>query len=167
MRIISVYKPNPLRLILVSAMSKTLKKILLVVAMVTLVGGTFTAIMTYSNIGLSDEFTRQWALSFVQAVCVIFPTSVAVMWALNKVVETLFVSLSSLHKNLIFGFGMALSMEAIMALSTTYRNIGLGDLQQFSQAFLASYLMVLPVALVLSPIMTLLVKPKMEAFLAS
>ncbi|MGY0580160.1 MAG: DUF2798 domain-containing protein, partial [Paraglaciecola chathamensis] len=84
-----------------------------------------------------------------------------------KVVETVFVRLSSLHKNLIFGFGMALSMEAIMALSTTYRNIGLGDLQQFSQAFLASYLMVLPVALVLSPIMTLLIKPKMEAFLAS
>ncbi|MBJ2138228.1 DUF2798 domain-containing protein [Paraglaciecola chathamensis] len=148
-------------------MSKTLKKILLVTAMVTLVGGAFTGVMTYSNIGFSDAFTRQWALSFVQAVCVIFPTSVAVMWAMNKVVETVFVRLSSLHKNLIFGFGMALSMEAIMALSTTYRNIGLGDLQQFSQAFLASYLMVLPVALVLSPIMTLLVKPKMEAFLAS
>ncbi|WP_160180889.1 DUF2798 domain-containing protein [Paraglaciecola mesophila] len=148
-------------------MSKTLKKILLVAAMVTLVGGTFTGIMTYSNIGFGDAFARQWALSFVQAVCVIFPTSVVVMWVMHKVVETLFVRLSSLHKNLIFGFGMALSMEAIMALSTTYRNIGLGDLQQFSQAFLASYFMVLPVALVFSPIVTLLLKPKMEAFLAS
>ncbi|ABG38817.1 hypothetical protein Patl_0285 [Paraglaciecola sp. T6c] len=148
-------------------MHKTLKKILLVAAMVTLVGGTFTGIMTYSNIGFSDDFSRQWTFSFMQAVCVIFPMGVLIMWTMHKVVEAFFGRLSSLHKNLIFGFGMALSMEAVMALSTTYRNIGLGDWQQFSQAFLASYLMVLPVALVLSPIMTLLIKPKMEAFLAS
>lgn len=148
-------------------MHKTLKKILLVAAMVTLVGGTFTGIMTYSNIGFSDAFASQWAFSFIQAVCVIFPMGVAVMWVMHQVIEGLFDGLSSLYKNLIFGFGMALSMEAIMALSTTYRNIGLGDWQKFSQAFLASYLMVLPVALVLSPIMTLLIKPKMEAFLAS
>lgn len=42
MFIICVYKTNPFRQILVSAMSKTLKKILLVTAMVTLVGGAFT-----------------------------------------------------------------------------------------------------------------------------
>ena len=62
---------------------------------------------------------------------------------------------------------MAIIMEAIMALSTTYSNIGIGDMQRFGNAFLASYLMVLPVALVLSPLMTLLVKPKLDAFLAS
>lgn len=148
-------------------MHKTLKKILLVAAMVTLVGGTFTGIMTYSNIGFSDAFASQWAFSFMQAVCVIFPMGMFIMWVMHNVVEAFFGRLSSLHKNLIFSLGMALSMEAIMALSTTYRNIGLGDWQQFSQAFLASYLMVLPVALVLSPIMTLFIKPKMEAFLAS
>lgn len=148
-------------------MHNTVKKVLLVITMVTLLGGLFTGILTYSNIGLSDTFVRQWAWSFVQAVCVLFPLGVGVMWVMNKLVAAFFTGFSTLNKNLIFGLGMAIIMEAIMALSTTYSNIGIGDMQCFGKAFLASYLMVLPVALVLSPLMTLLVKPKLDAFLAS
>tara|TARA_R110001592_G_scaffold194414_1_gene441950 strand:+ start:164 stop:412 length:249 start_codon:yes stop_codon:yes gene_type:complete len=74
---------------------------------------------------------------------------------------------SVLHKNLIFGLGMAICMEAIMALSNAYSNIGMADITRFSEEFLAIYLVVLPVALVMSPLMTLLVKPKLAAFTVS
>jgi hypothetical protein len=147
-------------------MQSTIKKILVIITMVMVLGGLFTGILTYSNIGFTDVFVRQWALSFVQAVCVLFPMGVGVMWVINKMVEAFFSDFSAVHKNLIFGLGMAICMEAIMALSTTYSNIGIRDLALFSEAFLASYLMVLPVALILSPVMTLLIKPKLEVFLA-
>jgi len=53
-----------------------------------------------------------------------------------------------------------------MAIVTTINIHGYSDFSLFSSFWLKSYLLALPFALVISPVMTILVKPKLDAYLA-
>lgn len=53
-----------------------------------------------------------------------------------------------------------------MAISTTINIVGYSSLDTFFSIWFKSYLAALPFAMVFSPIMTLLIKPRIEKFLA-
>ncbi len=143
-----------------------LKKIFVMMGMMTLIGGIFIAIMTYINIGFSDEFLSKWSKSLIFAVIFMMPLGGIFMFLSNKFIKFIFPNLKEIVQNILIGVCMALFMESIMAISTTVSIIGYPNFDLFSSFWLKSYLAALPFALVFSPIMTIVIKPKIESFLA-
>lgn len=145
---------------------QTVKKIFVMIGMMSLIAGTFIAIMTYVNIGFSDEFFSRWSSSLFFAILVMMPLGGVLMFIANKIVKNGFPNLKEIMQNILIGFLMALSMEAVMATVTTLNTIGYENINLFSSFWLKSYLLALPFALVFSPIMTIFIKPRMDVYLA-
>lgn len=143
-----------------------LKKIFVMMGMMTLIGGTFIAIMTYVNIGFSDEFFLKWSESLIFAVIVMMPLGGVFMFLSNKFIKYIFPNLKGVVQNILVGICMALFMESIMAISNAVSIIGYTSFELFSSFWLKSYLAALPFALVFSPIMTMVIKPKIETYLS-
>jgi hypothetical protein len=143
-----------------------IKKIFVMIGMMSLMGGIFIAIMTYVNIGFSDEFFVRWYTSLFFAILVMMPLGGVVMFMANKVIKSTLPELKIFIQNILIGIIMALCMEAIMAIITTLNILGYPNINQFSSFWLRSYLLALPAALVISPLMTIFVKPKLDAYLA-
>lgn len=145
---------------------KLLKKIFVMMGMMTLIGGTFIAIMTYVNIGFSDEFFQKWLKSLCFAVIIMMPLGGVFIFLSNKFIKSIFPNLKEIVQNILVGICMALCMESIMAISTTVSIIGYPNFDLFASFWIKSYLAALPFALVFSPIMTIFIKPRVESFLA-
>ena len=143
-----------------------IKKILVMIGMMSLIAGTFIAIMTYINIGFSDQFFLKWSESLFFALIVMMPLGGVFMFLSNRFIKFIFPNLRYILQNILVGICMALCMESIMAISTTVSIIGYPNFDSFSSFWLKSYLAALPFALVFSPIMTLLIKPRIERFLS-
>ena len=88
------------------------------------------------------------------------------MFLSNRFIKFIFPNLKIIVQNLLIGICMALCMESIMAISTTVSIIGYPNFDLFSSFWLKSYLAALPFALIFSPIMTILIKPRVDSFLA-
>ncbi len=146
---------------------KTLKKLSIMVSMITLIGGTFIGIMTYINIGFTPEYFSTWIRSLLFAVLIMMPLGGIIMFISNKLVKLIFSNLKEIFQNIILGIFMALCMEAIMAISTSINILGLSNLDSFLDVWLKSYLAALPLALFFSPIMTIFIKPKLDRYLTS
>lgn len=143
-----------------------IKKIFVMMGMMTTIGGVFTAIMTYVNIGFSNEFFTKWSESLFFAVVFMMPLGGVFMFLSNKFIKSIFPNLKALIQNLLVGICIALCMESIMAISTTVSIIGYPNFDSFSSFWLKSYLAALPFALIFSPIMTIVIKPKIEAYIS-
>lgn len=143
-----------------------IKKIFVMIGMMSIMGGVFIAIMTYVNIGFSDEFFVRWYTSLFFAILVMMPLGGVVMFMANKVIKSTLPELKIFIQNILIGIVMALCMEAIMAIITTLNILGYPDISEFSSFWLRSYLLALPAALVISPLMTIFIKPKLDVYLA-
>lgn len=145
---------------------KLLKKILVMIAMMIIIGGVFTAIMTYVNMGFTDDFFTMWSKSLFFAVVFMMPLGGIIMFLSGKFIKFIFPNLKQILQNILVGVCIALCMESIMAISTTINIIGYPSFELFSSFWLKSYLAALPFALIFSPIMTIIIKPRIEKFLA-
>lgn len=144
-----------------------IQKILVVLGMMTLMGGTLTGVMTYLNLGFTDTFFKDWISSFLTAAVTIIPLGFAIMAFLTKKAEKLLPNMSVKARDSLVGILMALIMESGMAFSTAFNNIGLKDKAVFFSAWLDALLGALPVALVMMAIISMTIKPKVEKFLKS
>ncbi|MDX1727949.1 MAG: DUF2798 domain-containing protein [Pseudoalteromonas tetraodonis] len=72
-------------------------KILVMVMMITLVGGFLTYIMTYTNVGITDHFYMDWFTSFLSAVLVMAPIGLAMTAFMNVFVTKLLTTASELN----------------------------------------------------------------------
>lgn len=142
------------------------KKLFVMLGMSSSVAGVFIAIMTYINLGVHDEFFPRWYKSLFFAVVFMIPFAGMIMFVADKVIDKLLPNVRELLQNIMVGFIMALSMEAIMAVSTTFNTIGFGRLEEFSSVWMNNYLAALPFAIIFAPIMAIYIKPKIEAYLA-
>lgn len=145
---------------------KLLKKILVMIGMMIIIGGVFTAIMTYVNMGFTDDFFTMWSKSLFFAVVFMMPLGGIIMFLSGKFIKFIFPNLKQILQNILVGVCIALCMESIMAISTTINIIGYPSFELFSSFWLKSYLAALPFALIFSPIMTIIIKPRIEKFLA-
>jgi hypothetical protein len=142
-------------------------KVLIIASIVLFVGGTLTGIMTYKNVGLTENFMTQWLSSFVIAVVVMMPTGWFFMTLIGKIVQ-FFMSNSKLkYQQLVTGLSMALIMEPVMAISTTANTIGFSDTTVFISAWSQALITALPFGLFMSVMMTLFLKPRIDKFMAS
>ena len=142
-------------------------KILVVLGMMTLMGGTLTGVMTYMNVGYTDTFFADWFSSFLKTVLVMMPFGLVMMTLVTKLIGKLMPQASEKKRNLVVGLNMAVIMESMMALTTTANNIGFDDIELFAQSWLQGFLAALPVGLALITLISMTIKPKIERFLKS
>lgn len=142
------------------------KKILTIAPLIIVMGGTLTFLMTWKSIGFSDEFISSWLTTFTLCVLCIAPLGGLISYALHRSINSALPNFSEIQKNIIFGFGMALIMEAIMGVVTTFNLHGFGS-PLFASQWFAAFITALPVGLLFSVMMALFIKPRLEAFLAS
>ena len=147
-------------------MPKLAQKILIIASMITTLGGTLTFLMTWRSIGFSETFVTSWLSSFALSVLCIAPLGGIISYALNRTINAVLPNFSSLQKNITFGFGMAFIMEAIMGAVTTMNLHGY-ESSVFASQWSAAFLAALPVGIVFSIVMSLVIKPRLETFLAS
>ncbi|MCL1065316.1 DUF2798 domain-containing protein [Shewanella olleyana] len=141
-------------------------KVLTVLGMVTLMGGTLTGVMTFINLGYTDSFFNDWISSFLLAIITVMPIGFLMMTLLTKLSEKLMPNSAEKTRNILVGISMALIMESGMALSTTINNIGLAS-DGIILAWFNTLIAALPIALVMMITVSLTIKPKVEALLKS
>ncbi|WP_422382230.1 DUF2798 domain-containing protein [Marinicellulosiphila megalodicopiae] len=144
-----------------------LYKIMVIISIVTVMAGSLTGIMTLVNLGYTDLFFINWLTSFALAVCFLVPSGFILMTANSYIVGKLLPNLSTFKKNLVVGVMMAIMMESIMAATTAASNIGFSDINLYADAWLNGFLTALPIGILLSVVMTITIKPKLEKFMAS
>ncbi len=142
-------------------------KVLVVFAMMTLMGGSLTGVMTYINLGYTSSFLSDWLSAFFVTAVTVMPAGVLVMTLLTKAAEKLLPKLKENKRNLVVGVAMALIMESAMALSTALNNVGMANSGELFTAWLNGLLAALPIALTLMVTVSMTIKPKIERFLRS
>lgn len=85
---------------------------------------------------------------------------------LHRTINAVLPNFSKLQQNITFGLGMACIMESIMGVVTTVNLHGY-ESSLFASQWSAAFLAALPVGIVFSIVMSLVIKPRLETFLAS
>ena len=147
-------------------MSQNIQKVGIIASLVIVFGGLLTFIMTWINIGSSDNFTAAWLSSFALCVLCIAPIGGVIAFFVHRLVNAMFSHFSYIKQNLIFGFIMATVMESIMAIVTTINLRGFIALEKFISFWFSTFVCALPAGLVISVLMSLVIKPKLSAFWA-
>ena len=154
--------------LLIKDVKKTplLYKILLILAMMTVIGGLLIGVMTYMNVGYSNTFFHDWSRALLAAFA-IMPIGILLMGLLTKTINQMLPNTQAYKRNLITGVLMACIMESMLAFSTAAKTIGFADQATFLNGWLQGFLVALPVGLTLMIIISMTIKPKIEAFLKS
>ena len=140
-------------------------KILLVLAMMSLMAGSLTGVMTYFTIGYTETFFTDWLSSFLFAAVTVMPAGFLIMAMLTGIAAKLLPEVAQQKRNLAIGVSMAFIMESLMALTTAYNNVGFNESVTFFNAWFDGLVGALPVALALMVTISMTVKPKVEAYL--
>jgi hypothetical protein len=160
---------NPLSVVqpLSEAKRPLYQKLMVIITMMLIVGGSLTGIMTFVNVGYSETFLSDWGSSFAIATAVMMPSGFLLMIVMNKSVDFLFPNLGKHTRNMTVGVFMAFFMESIMAASTTANTIGFADIHVYASAWSQAFLTALPIGLFMAVAMSIFIKPKLEKFMAS
>ncbi len=149
-----------------SEKSPLVYKVLVVITMVSIMGGSLTGLMTYINAGYSPGFFNDWGRSFLGALMVM-PAGFLLMGLITRWVGKRMPDSPETTRNLVTGGIMACVMESAMAFATAVNTIGLSDYSQFLAGWLEGFLGALPLGLALMVTVSLTIKPKIEKFLKS
>ncbi|MEO9276119.1 DUF2798 domain-containing protein [Marinomonas sp. 5E14-1] len=143
------------------------QKILVIACIVSFVGGTLTGIMTYMNVGFRESFLIDWLSSFAIAVLVMAPAGLLFMTIISKSLQKLLPNVHNTVRQVLTGICMAFVMESVLAVSTTANLTGFTDIDAFIAAWQQAFLAALPFGLCIGLLMSLVLKPKLEKFMAS
>lgn len=144
-----------------------IQKVLVMLGMVSLMGGTITGTMTYLNLGFTETFFADWATNFFTALVTVIPMGFTLMALLTKGAQRLLPNMAAKARDALVGIIMALVMESGMALTSAYHTVGLSNRADFVEAWMNGVLGALPVALVLMITVSMTIKPKVEKLLKS
>ncbi|WOD07657.1 DUF2798 domain-containing protein [Marinomonas sp. GJ51-6] len=143
------------------------QKILVIACLVSFVGGSLTGIMTYMNVGFRESFFIDWLSSFAIAVLVMAPAGLLFMTIISKLLQMLFPNARKIFHQIMTGVFMAFVMESILAVSTTANLTGFTNAAAFLSAWQQAFLAALPFGLCIGLMMSLVLKPRLEKFMAS
>lgn len=143
------------------------QKILVIVGIVSLVGGALTGIMTYVSVGFTESFRSDWISSFVIAALVMAPVGLLFMTLTSKLLKRVMPNGNKTLHQLITGFFMAFFMESVLAASTTANILGFADTSTFVTVWKQAFIAALPFGLFMALMMSLVLKPRLEKFMAS
>lgn len=148
-------------------MPKLFKKIVIVASIVLTLVGSLTFVMTYRNIGFDDDFISQWLSSLALAAVVMAPIGFMMMSLISKLIKKILPNTADTKRNFIVGFSMAIIMESVMSLVTTFNNLGMTTHLEFAQNWWGAFILALPLGIFIALMMTLFIKPRLETYMAS
>lgn len=143
------------------------QKILILACLMSFVGGTLTGIMTYMNVGFRESFWIDWLSSFAIAVLLMAPAGLLFMTLISKFLQMLFPNAHKIFHQIMTGVFMAFVMESILAVSTTANLTGFTSTEAFVTAWQQAFIAALPFGLFMGLMMSLVLKSKLEKFMAS
>lgn len=144
-----------------------IKKMLFLLPIAMVLVGLLTAIMTAISILPEQAFIPTWFNAFVFAFLVMLPLGGGIFYCVDKLVKGIFPSLSAVQSNLLHGLLMAVLMESILAIITTFNSQGFPSFIVFLKQASLSLLAALPVGITMACVMSLVVKPKLEQHLSA
>lgn len=144
---------------------RTLQKIAVIATMVLIMTGIFTSVMTAWSRPVGTDFLTAWLPAWGIAICIMAPTGFIIYTLISLMLSRIAPSLTYHKKNIVIGILMAVVMESIMGTIVAVQLVG------FSTDFLAilgsNLIAALPFAIVVGVIMNLLIKPRLDRFMAS
>lgn len=146
-------------------MNKILSKIGLLVAMILTMTGLITAVMTYAGLPVGQRFVEAWLPVWGQAALLVAPFGFVLMYLISKTISAVFPDIAAGTQKILLAASMALVMESVMASVTTLQLHGWEA--GFSDYWISVLLAALPVALVMSLVMTFFIKPRIDRVLAA
>ncbi|MFA7555676.1 MAG: DUF2798 domain-containing protein [Spongiibacteraceae bacterium] len=142
------------------------QKILVLGGLISFIGGTLTGIMTYMNVGVRESFWIDWLSSFAIAVLIMAPAGLLFMTLTSKFLQRVIPNTNKTLNRIMTGFFMAFFMESILAASTTVNLLGFTGTVAFVTAWQQAFIAALPFGLFMALMMSLVLKPRLEKFMA-
>jgi len=141
-------------------------KVLVVLGLMSVIGGSLTGVMTYINAGYTDAFLTNWLSSFLKAL-VVMPIGFLLMKVISTIIEKWLPNMATIKRNLVIGLVMALIMESILSFTTAANIIGFSSYAMLFSGWLHAFMAALPLGLTIMLIMSMSIKPRVELFLKS
>lgn len=145
----------------------TYQKIAILAPIALTISGTLTGVMSYANRDISQSFLQQWGAAWGSAILIAMPIGMMSMILIGKLIQKKLSDATTQTQNIVTGVVMALIMETFMAITTTANQVGFDDFYTSSAAWSQNFSAALPFGLAITVLMTLLIKPKLEAFMKS
>ncbi len=146
-------------------MTTVLRKFSIIAAMILTMSGLMTAIMTCVSLPADANFLTTWLPLWLRAAVIIAPCGFVFLTILGRAIDLLLPKTSTLQKRLLQGLGMVLVMETIMATVTTVQMHGWDHL--FAAVWFHAMAAALPFGILMSALMTFVIKPRMDAVITA
>jgi len=141
-------------------------KAIVILAMISVMGGLLTGVMTYMNVGDSENFMTSWRNALLSAYAVM-PVGIILIGLITKFINKIMPNSGVHQRNFIIGGLMAVIMESLLAFSTSLNLNGFSNHSALFTGWLEGFLAALPLGLTLVIIISMTIKPKIERFLKS
>lgn len=145
-----------------SKVPNVLKKIAIVLAVFTLIGGPLSGVATWANVGLNDSFLSNWWWSFVKSLVVMLPAAWLIMFVVDGFSERYLSAWKGLKRKLISGIIFGFMMQGVVTAVTTASNVGFNPLSDYLSAWAVGFATALPIGVTISIVMTIWIRPRLE-----
>lgn len=146
---------------------KIIKKALVMLSLIFTLIGLLTFAMTYQNIGFNEQFFEKWLTSTLWSATTMAPLGFIMIAIISKLVSIALPKAIESRQNFVIGVSMAVIMESIMTLVTTINNIDINTVTELAIYWWQAFVIALPLGLLISLIMSLFVKPRLDRYMAS
>jgi hypothetical protein len=146
---------------------KIIKKALVMLSLIFTLIGLLTFAMTYQNIGFNEQFFEKWLTSTLWSATTMAPLGFIMIAIISKLVSIALPKATESRQNFVIGVSMAVIMESIMTLVTTINNIDINTVTELTIYWWQAFVIALPLGLLISLIMSLFVKPRLDRYMAS
>ncbi len=146
-------------------MSGILNEIGVMASIILGMTGLITSVMTYFARGEGQSFWAAWVPIWAMVGLLVAPVGFTLFRVLGRLLDRALLDASEVLRMVLQGAIMALIMESFMAGATTFQIQGFGA--ELATVWRRALLAGLPIAAVMSVLGTFVIKPRMEAFIAS
>jgi len=128
------------------------------------IGLVLSGVITWLNVGWSDDFVARWLRAFATALPVM-PVGLALMLVLDRALTPRVRTLPPVSAKILLALLTACVMELLMAAVVTLSNRGPGA--GFAPAWAAAFVKSLPVGVLIGLTMAFVVKPRLARWIGA
>jgi hypothetical protein len=128
------------------------------------IGLILSGLITWLNIGFTDDFTVRWMRAFATALPVM-PLGILVMLGLDRALSPRLAALHWIAAKMVLALCTACVMELLMASVVTLSNRGLGA--DFAALWATAFIKSLPAGLLIGLVMSFAVKPRLDRWMVA
>jgi branched-subunit amino acid transport protein len=138
------------------------RRLLPLFTLVPAIGLILSGLITWFNIGWTDDFGARWMRAFFTALPVM-PLGIFTMLALDRVLSPRLAAWPRVGAKVVLALCTTFVMELMMASVVTYSNSGLGA--GFAAQWVVAFVKSLPVGVLIGLAMSFLIKPRLDRWM--